>query len=117
MSVLLFHLILLGPACDKERMMIFIQVRINTAAPKYNGFSSVDEVTLLLELAVNCKGQNDLLAKKILKSCLLRYQCLKSTGLVCDAYDKLFESSSHKNIFVETGKLMNKHVNQSFHEL
>ena len=51
--------------------MIFIQVRISTAVPKYNGFASVDEVTLLLELAVNCKGQNDLLAKKVLNSCLL----------------------------------------------
>jgi len=98
-------------------MMIFIQVRISKAVPNYNGFSSVDEVTLLLELAVNCKGQNELLAKKILKSCLLRYQCLKSTGLVCDAYDKLFESSSHRNIFVETGKLMKKHVNESFDQL
>lgn len=98
-------------------MMIFIQVRISTAVPKYNGFASVDEVTLLLELAVNCKGQNDLLAKKVLNSCLLRYQCLKSTGLVCDAYDKMFESPSHKNILVETRKLMKTHVNKSFDEL
>ena len=87
-----------GPACSKERTVIFAQVCLSNNGVVYDHFSSFDEITLLLEIASESKDSE--LATKLLKCGVLRYFSLKHSGLINDDYINLIIYNPLKKIFV-----------------
>ena len=86
--------------------MVFIQVRVDTEAPQYDSFSAVDEISLLLETAIDCKKVDKALSRKMLHTAVIRYLCLRHSGLVSSGYIDHFENP-YKAMFLQSEKNIN----------
>ncbi len=95
-----------APAINQERIIIYVQVRVSNLVPVYNGWESVDEISLPMGIAISHCIKNEQLKTKLLRYCMIRYLCLKNSGLVSNQYDKLFESSLARNFFVKTEQVV-----------
>jgi len=88
-----------APACTKERIVIFAQVCLSDNVPVYDNFASVDEITLLLEIASQSKDAE--LAKNLVKCGLVRYFSLKNSRLINEDYINLIQNRPLKRLFLK----------------
>ena len=103
---LTFHFCFTAPAIDQERIIIFVQVRVRNLGPIYNGWESVDDVSLPMDIAIAHCEKDVELKRKLLQYCMIRYLCLKNSGLVTSQYDRSFASADTRNFFVNTGSYL-----------
>ena len=109
---LTFHFCFTAPAIDQERIIIFVQVRVCNLVPVYNGWESVDEISLPMGIAIsNCEKDVEL-KRKLLQYCMIRYLCLKNSGLVTNHYDRIFASAHIRNFFVNTERVVEDSINK-----
>lgn len=91
-------------------MMVFIQVRLDTEAPEYDGFSAMDEISFLLEMAIDCKKDDKALSEKMLHTAVIRYMCLRNSGLVSCDYINHFGPIMFKGLFEQSEKDERNHI-------